>query len=514
MKKNILFFIVYLLFTSSYSQNFEKFLGGSGPDSMTSIEQTSDGGYICAGQSASKNGDLSGTECNADENGKTWIVKLSQAGNIQWQKCLETISTVYSIKQTSDGGYVVGGTAADMTGNHGGSDFYIAKLDNIGNIQWQKSLGGSGEEWAFSIQQTSYGGYIMAGISDSNDGDVTGNHGGGDYWIVKLSDTGNIQWQKSLGGTGYEIARSIIQTKDGGYIVAGGSNSNDGDVIGNHGGGGDYWIVKLNKRGKIQWKKSLGGSGSDYAFSIQQTTRGGYIITGVSGSNDGDVNGNNGGNDMWIVKITNSGNIQWEKCLGSSNHETGLVIRQTADDDYLVAGYTVPRLNDEGDPLFDLLMVKLSKSGIVQQEQTYGTPDGSDYPFSMEVTADGGYIIAGFSNSSYENGNGTHGHVDGWILKLGAIEGRLSTTKLFSKKSISDNSIIIYPNPSSNEIQVNTIEKIRDLPYTVYDQSGKAVLKGKLNENQTTITIGSLSKGIYILSIGDNNEINRKIIKD
>ncbi len=111
-------------------------------------------------------------------------------------------------------------------------------------IEWQKCLGGSGEDYATSIQQTSDGGYIVAGYSSSNNGDVSGNHGESDYWIVKLDDSGSVQWQKSLGGTGEDVATSILQTSDGGYIVAGYSYSNDGDVSGNH-GNSDYWIVKL-----------------------------------------------------------------------------------------------------------------------------------------------------------------------------------------------------------------------------------------------------------------------------
>jgi len=119
--------------------------------------------------------------------------------------------------------------------------------NNSGTIIWEKSLGGSGSDYGFFIQQTTDGGYIVAGYSNSTDGDVTGNHGiSDDYWIVKLSNTGSIIWQKSLGGTGSDVATSIQQTTDGGYVIVGYSNSTDGDVTGNHGGSTDYWIVKLS----------------------------------------------------------------------------------------------------------------------------------------------------------------------------------------------------------------------------------------------------------------------------
>jgi hypothetical protein len=182
----------------------------------------------------------------------------------------------------------------DVTENHGNyDDYWVVKLNGSGEIQWQKCLGGSSDDRAQSIRQTADGGYVVAGYSLSNDGDVTGHYGGRDYWVVKLSGGGEIQWQKSLGGSGYDEAYSIQQTTDGGYVVAGVSNSNDGDVTG-HYGGRDYWVVKLSVSGEIQWQKSLGGSRDDYAYSIQQTMDGGYILAGGSRSTNGDVTGSHG----------------------------------------------------------------------------------------------------------------------------------------------------------------------------------------------------------------------------
>src|SRR5580765_1352179 len=146
----------------------------------------------------------------------------------------------------------------------------------IPSIEWQKSFGGSNDDIAYSIQQTHEGGFIAAGYSTSpNDGDVSGNHGLSDYWIVKLDAIGNIVWQKSFGGNGDDVAFSIQQTTDDGYIVAGVSPSNDGDVSGNL-GDNDYWIVKLDPAGNLAWQKCLGGSASDVATSVEQTSDGGF----------------------------------------------------------------------------------------------------------------------------------------------------------------------------------------------------------------------------------------------
>ena len=183
------------------------------------------------------------------------------------------------------------------------------------SIVWQKCLGGSSTDYALSIRQTTDGGSIVAGSSFSNDGDVSGNHGYDDYWVVKLNSVGEIVWQKSLGGSYHDYAYSIRQTTDGGFIIAGWSESNDGDVSGHHGSTDyyDYWVVKLNSAGEIEWQKCLGGSDGDVAWSIHQTSDGGFIVAGHSNSNDGDVSGwhegydDIGGNplpDYWVVKLS------------------------------------------------------------------------------------------------------------------------------------------------------------------------------------------------------------------
>jgi uncharacterized protein YaiI (UPF0178 family) len=352
---------------------WQKCLGGSGSDDASSIQQTTDSGYIVAGSSTSNNGDVRGNHGGADY----WIVKLKINGDIQWQKSLGGSSNdnASSIQQTTDSGYIVAGTSysndGDVSGHHGGSlnaDYWIVKLTKNGDIQWQKSFGGSGNDNASSIQQTTDSGYIVAGTSYSNNDNVRGNHGGADYWIVKLTKNGDIQWQKSLGGSSNDNASSIQQTTDSGYIVAGSSTSNNGDVSGHHGGSlnADYWIVKLTKNGDIQWQKSLGGSSNDNASSIQQTTDSGYIVAGTSYSNNDDVRGNHGGADYWIVKLTKNGDIQWQKSLGGSGTDYANSIQQTADSGYVVAGSSTSNdghvsRNHGG---YDYWIVKLSKDSL------------------------------------------------------------------------------------------------------------------------------------------------------
>ena len=387
---------------------WQKSLGGSGHDYAQSIQLTTDGGYIVAGYTASNDGDVSGYYGQGD----FWIVKLDGSGNIQWQKTLggSERDRAESIQQTTDGGYIVAGSSrsndGDVSGIHGNQDFWIVKLDAIGSIQWQRTLGGSASDFALSIQQTADGDYIVAGHTWSYDGDVSGNHGE-DFWIVKLDAFGSIQWLKTLGGIESEQPKSIQLTTDGGYILAGGTHSNDGDVSGNHGEGlpltPDYWIVKLDGSGNIQWKKTLGGSRAEYAKSIQPTTDGGYIVAGYSQSNDGDVLGNHGEGDFWIVKLDVSGNIQWQKSLGGSDRDGAESIQQTTDGGYIVAGYTE---SNDGDVLGnhyhgqeDYWIVKLDGSGTIQWQKSFGGSENEGAE-SIQQTADGGYIVAGSARSN------------------------------------------------------------------------------------------------------------------
>ncbi|MFB6258791.1 MAG: T9SS C-terminal target domain-containing protein, partial [Flavobacteriales bacterium] len=193
--------------------------------------------------------------------------------------------------------------------------FFIVPSILAQNIEWEKSLGASSLDEAHSIQQTNDGGYVLAGRSGANDGDVWGNHGNADFWVVKLNSSGDTSWTRSLGGSDYDVAHSVRQTSDGGYVLAGRSGSDDGDVSGNY-GFDDFWVVKLNSSGDTSWTRSMGGSSPDNAYSVQQTSDGGYIVAGRSGSYDGYVSGSHGGFDFWVVKLNGSGDTSWTRSLG------------------------------------------------------------------------------------------------------------------------------------------------------------------------------------------------------
>jgi uncharacterized delta-60 repeat protein len=393
---------------------WEKLLGGVHIDVASSIQQTNDGGYIVAGSSWSDDGDVS--ENHGD--GDFWVVKLKKNGMIEWRKALggSGRDEATSVQQTRDGGYIVAGYSnsrdGDVSRNRGKLDCWIVKLKPDSAIEWQRPFGGSGDDAACSVQQTDDGGYIVAGYSESYNGDVSENHGDWDALVVKLKEDGKTEWEKSLGGSGRDIARSVRQTSDGGYIIAGSSNSNDEDVSGNH-GKWDFWVVKLKNGGAIEWQNSLGGSEDDVAFSVQQTNDGGYIVAGHTGSEDGDVSGNHGRWDFWIVKLKKDGTTDWQRSVGGPGHDRAYSVWQTKDGGYIVAGAAPKR--DGGDT--DFWIVKLKTDGTADWEKSMG---GShfDKACSVQQTKDGGYIIVGSTES--EELPGHHGKSDFWIVRLTA----------------------------------------------------------------------------------------------
>jgi len=402
---------------------WQKCLGGRMIDEAVSVKESIDGGHVVVGATRSNDGDVSGNHGDFD----FWVVKLNSLGDISWQRCLGGSSedSPSSMQQTSDGGYIVVGETysnnGDVSGNHGAFDCWIVRLDSAGEIIWQKCLGGTEYDYANFVQQTSDGGYIIAGKTNSCDGDVLCNHGDYDYWIVKLDSMGNIDWQKCLGGSGEDSAQSVRQTFDGGYIVAGHSSSIDGDVSANH-GRRDYWIVKLDSAGNIEWQQSMGGSENDYAHSILQTSEGGFIVVGESMSFDGDVSGNNGYYDCWIVKTDSMGGILWQECLGGTFMETALSIQQTPDEGYVVAGVTNSNDRDVygNHGLNDSWVVKLDPYGTILWQKCLGGSD-QDGAFSIESTVDGSFVVTGRTGSNDGDVRGLQGLSDCWIVRTGIL---------------------------------------------------------------------------------------------
>lgn len=398
---------------------FNKVYGGTNRDGAASIAKANDGGYVVAGSAQSLDNDVTGNHGLSD----AWVFKVDNLGKMLWQKALggPGYDGANSVVATPDGGSVIAGYAAgggDVKGNHGFSDAWVVKLDRLGNLVWQKALGGSSTDEAYSISSSSDGGYLVAGRTASIDGDVNGNHGGFDAWVIKLDASGTLIWQKVLGGSGYDGASSVISTAGGGCIVAGFTTSKDGDASGNH-GNLDAWLVSLDGKGNIQWQKEVGGGSDDEAKSITSTADGGLIMAGGTRSYYGDATGSYEGGNAWIVKLDKAGNTLWQKALGGTDFDYAFSVATTADGGYVMAGTASSKNGDvtgvHGGA--DAWIVKLDGGGNKLWQKALGGT-GYDGANSILTTADGGYIIAGDSFSNDGDVSGNHGLSDAWVFIL------------------------------------------------------------------------------------------------
>jgi hypothetical protein len=293
---------------------WKKIYGGSMDDAAYSIREIDNDGYLLVGKTYSNDGNVSGLHDTSVSTCDAWVLKLNGIGNIDWQKCLGGLRNDFGLDgQKSNGGYIINGWTfsndGNVSGNNGGAgDAWVVKLDLQGNFLWQKCLGGSASDAGNKFVQSSDSGYVFMDWTYSNDSNVSGNHGSRDIWIVKTDSSGDIVWQKCLGGTNFDVGSYIDATNDGGFVIAGATKSNDGDVSGLHlftPQVNDFWIVKFDSIGTIEWQKCLGSIYEEFANSIHQTSDSGFILAGITYclNNDGDVSGAHGSGDYWVVKL-------------------------------------------------------------------------------------------------------------------------------------------------------------------------------------------------------------------
>lgn len=510
MRKIVLLLCLLSQLSVKAQIEWQQSFGSSSEDRATSVKQTNDGGFIISGWAGWNDGDVSESYGNYDY----WILKLSTTGIIEWQKSYGGSGRDYAndIALTTDGGYIIAGSSESNDGviseNHGDHDYWIVKISDNGEVQWEQSFGGTHYESANSIEQTSDGGYIIAGQSSSNDGDVSGHHGPTnqinqlyDYWIIKTDSTGTIQWQNSYGGTSSEIATCIRQSSDGGYIVSGTSESEDGDVSINF-GYTDYWIVKLDSLGAIEWEKALGSFAYDEAHSIQQTNDGGFVVAGGSANNDWDYR---------IIKFDSGGNILWDKYFGGTSIDVAHSIQQTTEGGFIVGGYSGSNNGDISTThgSYDCWLIKLDSAGDLKWQHSFGGLS-HDIINCVQQTNDYGFVFVGTSLSNDQDVSGHHGVVSGpfalndyWVVKLGFATDIKHTPKTEINTSL-------YPNPTTSTL---TIQNASGL-YHLSDITGKTLLSGLASGETFTLDISALSSGVYFLTLSEGgHQVVRKVVK-
>jgi len=407
---------------------FVKTLGGSKNDSAQSVIATMDGGYAILGFTQSMDGDITDKQ---NESFDYWVLKFNAADELEWQKTYggSEDERGRDIIQTLDGGYAIIGFSfsndGDVTDNSGLQDYWLAKLDANGNITWQKSFGYQGADSGISVIQTNDQGYLVSGILDVTASGGLGNssrsenrHAGGDYWVLKLNSTGDIEWSKYFGGNATDTPEGIVQTDDNGFIIAGGSDSEDTDISNNN-GSYDFWVVRISASGNLVWEKSFGGDQIDEARAIVKSGDGNYIIAGDTRSNDNDISNNNGAADLWLIKISPNGDLLWEKTIGGTSFDVARAIVKSQDNGFLLAGSS--RSDDidvsENNGQNDAWVLKVDANGNLQWETTIGGSD-IDFAYSLTELNDNSIIAVGDSTSSDGDIPQNKGFTDLLIVKI------------------------------------------------------------------------------------------------
>ncbi|MBS1263699.1 MAG: hypothetical protein MAG715_00888 [Methanonatronarchaeales archaeon] len=349
--------------------------GGDGGEEMEGVWATDDGGFVVVGA----------TESFGEGKGDAWVVKLDGAGGVEWQKTYGGSGTDFAtdVRGTDGGGYVVAGWTESF--GEGKSDFWLLKLDGGGDVEWQRTYGSEGEEQAWSVDVTGDGGYVVAGGSTSfGDGGLLGS-ADADFWVLKLDSSGDVEWQKVIGGPendggggeyGEYVVR-VLEDEDGNYVVA-----SDTDSFGS--GGRDVWVVKLDSVGEVMWQRAYGGQYGESTWMFREAADGGYIVPGVTETFSPDESG-----DLWVLKLDTAGDVEWERVYGLETYwDEAISVGATEDGGAIVGGYY-----EEGEEDWDLTLLRVGPDGDLQWSRVHEY--GWDWPNAVQELPDGGYVMAG-----------------------------------------------------------------------------------------------------------------------
>ena len=345
----------------SITKSFTTLFGGNQEDLGFSVQQTTEGGYIITGYTWSYG--------NGEED--IWLIKTDSQGNEEWNQTYggNEDDKGFSVQQTTDGGYIVTG----FTDSYGSGEFdiWLVKTDSQGNEEWNQTIGGTEDDEGFSVQQTTDGGYIIIGYT------LSFGNGEEDIWLIKTDSQGNQEWNQTFGGSEDDYGYSVKQTTDGGYIITGYLSNIENNSY-------DVWLIKTDSQGNEEWNQTFGGDEDDYGYFVKQTTDGGYIITG------GTQSFGNGEQDVWLIKTNSQGNEEWNQTFGGTDGESSFSVQQTTDGGYIITGGT----RSYGRGSSDVWLIKTDGQGNEEWNQTLGG-SYNDFGYSVDQTTDGGYIITG-----------------------------------------------------------------------------------------------------------------------
>lgn len=509
MKIRLLNLIIFLVSSVLTGQTiFQKTYNGQVAfDFGKSVQQTTDGGFIITGQTSLGAGPSD-----------MYLVKTNNEGTIQWAKSFGGLGNEYGncVQQTSDGGFIiVGNTDTYVAG--GAWDMYLVKTTSDGTLQWSKTFGGTAVEEGRSVQQTNDGGFIITGYTTSE--------GEGDICLIKTASDGALQWTRNYGYSfGSDYGEAVKQTNDGGYIITG-FTSRESDNF-------DVYLVKTDSDGGLEWTKTFGDTLNDGGYDVQQTNDGGYIIAGSFEKSFPIDEGTQYYRDVYLIKTAPDGNLEWDKTFGNKNDAVGYSVQETNDGGYIVGG-------ERG----GAHLLKTTSDGTLQWSKTYGNQLGAQGKTAAQQTNDGGYIMTGtvINNETYDvyliktdsSGNSGCNETNpttitssGGMQNTGGIQGSgVAVTSTIATQTFNggtattlclalgmdeftdQQSVLISPNPFSTQTTLYTDKYFDDATLTVYNSFGQLVKQIKnISGNTLTLFRDNLSSGVYLIRLTQDNK--------
>jgi len=453
---------------------FERTYGGGGTDHGTSVQQTTDRGYIISGATTS-----SGTG-----NYDVYLIKTDSNGDTIWTRSYggPNWDQANSVQQTADGGYIVTGYTWSFGADK--CDVYMLKIDPNGDPAWTRTFGGTNEDYGyggFGVQQTTDGGYIIGGTTDS--------YGAGmfDVYLIKTNASGDTLWTRTYGGADYDEALSVQQTVDNGYIVAGFTQSFGA-------GNRDVYLIKTDASGDTIWTKCYGAGSNDYGSSVRQTMDDGYVIAGFTKSYG------SGGADVWLIKTDSLGDTLWTRTFGGADDDLGTSVQPTADGGFVVAGRTL------GAGGYDLLLVKTDSSGDTLWTRTFGG-GGDDRGSTVQQTADSGYIVTGWWSAR-----------EVYLIKTDG-DGNVAIEEPKPRPTPAQGlSLVCEPNPCRGATRVSIQPEAscsKPLTLRIYDIQGREVLTRQIPTSSVLLSTSDLPSGAYFvrLDAGSQHATTRVVLQ-
>lgn len=474
--KTILALVITLLFSTCSAQiTFQKTYGSTESDWGFSIQPTMDNGYILTGI----------TNSFGAGNYDIYLIKTNINGDTLWTKTYGGTGDdrSYCVQQTTDTGYIITGYTSSF--GVGGEDIYLIKTNSNGDTLWTRTFGGTLDDWGSSVQQTTDGGYIILGSTESF------GAGNFDIYAIKTDSVGNTLWAKIYGGFNWDYGAWVQQTNDSGFVLAGSTNSFGAGYY-------DVYLIKINNTGDTLWTKTYGEANDENSSYVQQTADGGYIITGRKGLFQTATY------DVFLIRTDVNGDTIWTKSYGGAGYDISSSVQQTFDGGFIITGETT----SFGAGNYDVYLIKTDINGNSLWTKTFGGT-GYDRGFSVQETSDSGYIVCG-STESFGAGK-----LDVYLIKTD-VNGIAAPVGINSFQHTRLR-VEVYPNPTETEINIDLQTQSTNIhDIDIYSALGQKIKTINTNKNKITIDISDLKDGVYFIVITDRHsrQLTKKIMKN